>query len=103
MEDDEGMMQEYKVRAYKYLRYKGTLFDLPDVRRIHTSGIYPFDIKIESYGYERTLKIFYNSYVCIWKLASKPWTTTLIYIWNGCYSSKMAVLYISDHTNIVFI
>lgn len=72
MEDDDGMMQEYKVRAYKDLRYKGNLFDMPDVIRIHTSGIYPFDVKIESYGYERTLKVFYNSYECTWKLASKP-------------------------------
>ncbi len=71
MEDDDGMMQEYKVRAYKDLRYKGSTFDMPDVSRIHTSGIYPFDVKIESFGSERTLKLFYNSYEHTWKLAGR--------------------------------
>ncbi len=71
MEDEDGAYQEYKVKAYKDLRYKGTLFDMPDVSRIHTSGIYPFDVKIESFGHERTLKIFYNSYEHTWKLSEK--------------------------------
>ena len=71
MEDDDGMMQEYKVRAYKDLKYKGDLFDMPDVSRIHTSGIYPFEVKIESFGHVRILKLFYNSYEHTWKLARR--------------------------------
>lgn len=72
MEDDDGMMQEYKVRAYKDLSYRGNMFDMPDVSRIHTSGIYPFDVRIESFGCERTLRLFYNSYEHTWKLAGHP-------------------------------
>ena len=70
MLDDDGAYQEYKIRAYKDLSYKGSLFDMPDVGRIHTSGIYPFECKIESFGHERTLKLFYNSYEHTWKLSS---------------------------------
>ena len=67
-EDDDGMMQEYKVRSYKDLKYKGELFEMPDVGRVHSSGIYPFDVKIESFGREQTLRLFYNSYEHTWKL-----------------------------------
>ncbi len=66
MEDDDGMMQEYKVRAYKDLQYKG---NTPDVGHMHTYGIFPFDVKIESFGRERTLSLFYNSYEHTWTLS----------------------------------
>ena len=68
MEDDDGMMQEYKVQAYKDLQYKG---NTPDVSRIQSSGVFPFDVKIESFGRERTLKLFYNSYEHTWTLAGR--------------------------------
>lgn len=68
IEDDDGMMQEYKVRSYKDLKYKSELFEMPDVGRVHSSGIYPFDVKIESFGREQTLRLFYNSYEHTWKL-----------------------------------
>lgn len=71
MEDDDGMMQEYKIRSYKDLRYRGNTFDMPDVSRIHTSAIYPFDVRIECFGHERTLKLFYNSYEHTWKLVDR--------------------------------
>ena len=70
MLDEDGAYQEYKIRAYKDLSYKGSLFDMPDVGRIHTTGIYPFECKIESFGHELTLKLFYNSYEHTWKLSS---------------------------------
>ncbi|MBQ6575279.1 MAG: hypothetical protein IJL90_04155 [Lachnospiraceae bacterium] len=68
MTDDDGAYQEYKIRSYKDLSYKGSLFDMPDASRLHSSGIYPFECKVESFGCERTLTIFYNSYEHTWKL-----------------------------------
>ena len=70
MLDDDGAYQEYKIRAYKDMRYKGDTFELPDAGRIHTSLIYPFECKIECFGRERTIKLFYNSYERTWKLIS---------------------------------
>ena len=69
MLDEDGAYQEYKIRAYKDLSYKGNTFEMPDVGRIHSSGIYPFECKIESFGHERTIKLFYNSYEHTWKLS----------------------------------
>jgi hypothetical protein len=71
MLDDDGAYQEYKVKAYKDLRYKGDFFEMPDVGKVHTSGIYPFQIRIECFGHERTVRIFYNSYEYTWKLIEK--------------------------------
>ncbi|MCR5301393.1 MAG: hypothetical protein K6E49_03015 [Lachnospiraceae bacterium] len=70
MLDDDGAYQEYRIRSYKDLSYKGNIFDMPDVNRIHSTGIYPFECKIESFGCVRTLKLFYNSYEHTWKLIS---------------------------------
>ena len=70
MLDDDGAYQEYKVRTYRDLSYRGQTFDMPDVSRVHTSGIYPFECRIESFGHERTLKLFYNSYEHTWKMTS---------------------------------
>ena len=68
MLDDDGAYQEYKIRAYKDLTYKGNVFEMPDVGNVHTSGIYPFECKIESFGREHMIKLFYNSYEHTWKL-----------------------------------
>ena len=68
MLDDDGAYQEYRIRAYKDLSYKGNVFDMPDVSRIHSSGIYPFECVIECFGHKRILKLFYNSYEHTWKL-----------------------------------
>ena len=71
MLDDDGAYQEYKIRAYKDLSYKGKFFEMPDVGMVHSSGIYPFECKIESFGRERVLRLFYNSYDHTWKLSTK--------------------------------
>ena len=69
MLDDDGAYQEFRIRAYKDLSYKGTVFDLPDASKVHTSGIYPFECRISCFGREQTLRLFYNSYEHTWKLA----------------------------------
>lgn len=69
MTDDDGAYQEYRIRAYKDLSYKGSVFEMPDVGRVHSSGIYPFECKIECFGNERTIRLFYNSYEHTWKLS----------------------------------
>lgn len=69
MVDDDGAYQEYKIRAYKDLTYKGNLFEMPDAGKVHSRGIYPFECKIECFGRERVLRLFYNSYDHAWKIA----------------------------------
>ena len=71
MLDDDGAYQEYKIRAYKDLTYKGAPLDDLDASRVHSSGIYPFECKIESFGHIRVIKLFYNSYEHTWKLSSR--------------------------------
>ena len=69
--DKDGAYQEYRIKAYKDLSYKGNPFEMSDVSRVHSKGIYPFEIKVESFGIIRTMKIFYNSYEHTWKLFSR--------------------------------
>ncbi len=71
MLDDDGAYQEYKIRAYKDLSYKGNFFELPDAGKVHSSGVYPFECKIECFGCEKTIKVFYNSYEHTWKLSPR--------------------------------
>ena len=71
MLDSDGAYQEYKVHAYKDLTYKGVPLDQMDPVRVHTAGIYPFECKIDSFGYRKTIRIFDNSYDHTWKLASR--------------------------------
>lgn len=71
MLDEDGAYQEYKIRAYKDLSYKGKVFNMPDVGILQSSGIYPFECKIESFGRERVITLFYNSYEHTWKLSSR--------------------------------
>ena len=69
MEDDDGMVQEYRIRSYKDMSHSPGSFELPDAGHVHSSGIYPFECKIESFGREQVLHLFYNSYEHTWKLA----------------------------------
>lgn len=69
--DEDGAYQEYKVHSFKDLTYKGVPLDQLDMSRIHSSGIFPFECRIESFGHERTIRIFYSSYEHRWKLASR--------------------------------
>ena len=71
MLDDDGAYQEYKIHSYKDLSYKGVPLDRLDAGKVHSSGIYPFECKIECFGQERTIRIFYNSYEHTWKLMPK--------------------------------
>lgn len=66
MLDDDGAYQEYSVKAYKDLRYKANAFEKPDVSKVHTSGIYPFQIRVESFGRERIINIYYSAYEHKW-------------------------------------
>lgn len=70
MIDDDGAYQEYKIKAYKDLTYRGSVFEMPDVGKVHSQGIYPFECKIEIFGHERVISLFYNSYEHTWKLRS---------------------------------
>ncbi|MBO4905381.1 MAG: hypothetical protein J5367_09200 [Lachnospiraceae bacterium] len=58
MLDDDGAYQEYKIRAFKDMNHEGNL-----------TGIYPFECKIECFGHERLISLFYNSYEHTWKYA----------------------------------
>ena len=69
MLDDDGAYQEYKIKAYRDMRYRGNTVLMPDVGKVHSQGIYPFECKIESFGHERIIRLFYNSYEHTWKLS----------------------------------
>ena len=68
MIDEDGLYQEYKIKAYKDLSFKGKLFRLEDAGLVHSSGIVPFECRIESFGRDMTVKIFYNSNDRVWIL-----------------------------------
>ena len=69
--DDDGAYQEYKIRAYKDLSYRGDRFALQDAGMVHSPGIYPFECRIECFGRERTIRVFYSSYEHTWKLVNQ--------------------------------
>ena len=71
MKDEDGAYQEYKIKAYKDLTYKGIPFDRIDDSRVHSSDITPFECKIECFGHERTIRLFYNSYEHTWMLSPR--------------------------------
>ena len=66
--DDDGMYQEYKIKAYRDLSFKGKLIRLEDVGLVHSSVIVPFECRIESFGKDMVVNIYYNSDERIWVL-----------------------------------
>ena len=67
--DDDGAHQEFKIKSYKNLTYKGNVFNLPDVGPVCTTGICPFECKIDVFGVEKTINLFYNVNYHIWVLS----------------------------------
>ena len=67
MLDDDGAYQEYRIKAYKDLSCKGNTYCLPDALPVSKS-IYPFECKIECFGRERKIRLFYNSFEHTWML-----------------------------------
>ncbi len=68
MIDDDGLYQEYKIKAYKDMTYKGEVFRLEDAGLVHSSVIVPFECRIESFGRDMVVNIYYNSDERIWVL-----------------------------------
>ena len=66
--DDDGLLQEYKVRSYRDLSHKGS-FEMPN-GVIATSNIFPFECKIDCFGREKILILYYNCNEHVWTLAS---------------------------------
>lgn len=60
IEDDDGELQVYRVKAYKDLSHctDGAM------RHMHK-----FECKIAVFGVERRIGLFYNSYDSIWKVS----------------------------------
>ena len=68
MVDDDGLYQESKRKAYKDLSFKGKIFKLEDAGLVHSSVIVPFECRIESFGKDMVVNIYYNSDERIWVL-----------------------------------
>lgn len=66
--DDDGLMQEYKVKSYKDLSHKGA-FEMPN-GVIATSRVFPFICKIDCFGIEKELLLYYNSYDHVWTISN---------------------------------
>ena len=71
MTDDDGLLQEYKVRSYRDLSHKGP-FEMPN-GVIATSCMFPFECKIDFFGRQKTLLLYYNCYEHVWTLSSGNW------------------------------
>lgn len=71
MVDDDGLYQEYEIKGYKDLSFKGKLINLEDAGLVHSSVIVPFECRIESFGRDMVINIYYNSDERIWVL-NKP-------------------------------
>ena len=70
MVDDDGLYQEYKIKGYKDLSFKGKLINLEDAGLVHSSVIVPFECRIESFGRDMVVNIYYNSDERIWVLSN---------------------------------
>ena len=67
--DDDGLLHEYRIRAYRDLSYKGP-YEMPN-GIIATSTIFPFECKIDCFGREKVLLLYYNCDQHVWTLSSK--------------------------------
>jgi hypothetical protein len=67
MTDDDGLIHEYRVKTYKDLSHKGT-FEMPNGVTA-TSTIFPFTCKIDCFGTEKELLLYYNSSDHVWTMA----------------------------------
>ncbi len=66
--DDDGLMQEYKVKSYRNLSHKGA-FEMPN-GIIATSTIFPFECKIDCFGTEKRVFLYYSSLDHVWTIAA---------------------------------
>ncbi|MCR5108972.1 MAG: hypothetical protein K6B28_12520 [Lachnospiraceae bacterium] len=67
--DDEGEYQSYRIKSYKDLYHKGQ-FTLPN-GIIATNSILPYECRIDIFGRERSILIYYNCDDNIWRLTPK--------------------------------
>lgn len=68
MADDDGLMQEYKVKSYRDLSHKGP-FEMPN-GIIATATMFPFECKIDCFGKEKTVFLYYSSFDHVWTIAT---------------------------------
>ncbi|MCR5627584.1 MAG: hypothetical protein K6F99_09700 [Lachnospiraceae bacterium] len=67
--DEDGMFQTYVIKGYKSLADNGD-FTMPN-SIVSTSTIFPFECKINTFGQDRNIRIYYNSKDKIWRLVNK--------------------------------
>ncbi|MCR5733234.1 MAG: hypothetical protein K6G22_01385 [Lachnospiraceae bacterium] len=65
-QDDEGEYQTYKIKAYKDLYHKGN-FTMPNGITA-SATILPYECKIDVFGKEQRIIIYYNCSDNIWRL-----------------------------------
>lgn len=66
IEDDDGEWQNYLIRSYKVLSSPG-MYTMPN--KISSSNhTWNFECKIQVFGMEKTVRLFYNGYDNFWKI-----------------------------------
>ncbi len=65
-QDEAGEYQTYKIKAYKDLYHRGN-FTLPS-GIIASATILPYECRIDVFGREQTIMIYYNCSDNIWRL-----------------------------------
>ena len=66
IQDEEGEMQSYVVKAYKDLSHKGN-YTMPN-GIMATSTVFPFACKINVFGTLKVVNIYYSSTDNVWRL-----------------------------------
>ena len=66
IQDDDGEWQNYLIRSYKVISSPGTYTMPNDVSS--SSHTWNFECKIQVFGMEKIVRLFYNGYDNHWKL-----------------------------------
>ena len=66
LKDEDGEYQIFRVKSYKDQSHKGS-YTMPNGVAV-TSAIFPFQCKINVFGREKIIDIFYNSNDNIWRM-----------------------------------
>ena len=66
--DEDGLVQTYKIKSFKDLSHKGA-FTMPN-GIVATSSVLPFECKVQCFGSERSIMMYYLANEHVWKLTA---------------------------------
>ena len=68
--DEDGENHVYSVKEYRDYSTHGS-FQIPEGLMV-TNTIFPYELKISTFGILRTIRVYYNCGSCTWSLAREP-------------------------------